>query len=228
MAEFTEDDLMKVIEYVGAFDLFGDAPEAEVLRELGLFEWIRDGLVKNEVAPDDLKGDLDDIETKLTAVFDFSVMESAEAGRSPENEVTPVLSTLSSIKFLSKQLLYSAKAESMQARWAKDYYNGHYAKRTAEINNALSNGTTTGGGYNNEGGASYYVSCICVSLGCRTFPFFHQGFSRVADMAVFPSSSESSTLVPASATPGQCSPRKLTKLVPKKESPSFCTKLTTR
>jgi len=167
MAQFTEDDLCKVLKYVGAFNFLGEeyAPDAEVLRELGLFEMIRNGLVKEGLTPDDLKGDLDDIETKLNAIFADSVMGTAEVGRSPENNVVPAFSTLSSIAALSKHLLYSAKAESMQARWAKDYYNGYYSKRKTEINNALSRGETAGGGgYNNEGGASYYVSLTRVSF----------------------------------------------------------------
>lgn len=47
----------------------------------------------------------------------------------------------------------------MEARWAKDYYDGTYNKRQAEIDQALRDGKVpSNGGYNNEGGVSYIVS----------------------------------------------------------------------
>lgn len=88
-------------------------------------------------------------------------MEAAKGERSTKDGIIPAVSTLGSIRDLSNHLLYSAKAQSMEARWAKDYYNGYFAQRKAQIEEALREGKTaasTGqGGYNNEGGASYYV-----------------------------------------------------------------------
>lgn len=72
-------------------------------------------------------------------------------------EVTQVLSTLRRIEEPSKFLLDSSKPNNMLGRWAKDYYEGSYAKRQAEINKALSEGKSSGGNYNNEGGVSYSV-----------------------------------------------------------------------
>jgi hypothetical protein len=76
-------------------------------------------------------------------------------------EVAQVLSTLRRIEEPSKFLLGSSNPNNMLGRWAKDYYEGSYAKRQSEINKALSEGKTaasTGqGGNNNEGGVSYGV-----------------------------------------------------------------------
>lgn len=80
-------------------------------------------------------------------------------------EVTQVLSTLRRIEEPSKFLLGSSNPNNMLGRWAKDYYEGAYAKRQAQIDKALHDGKPDPGGqgmYNNEGGVSYGVCCRSV------------------------------------------------------------------
>jgi hypothetical protein len=163
MAYFNESELFRRLK---SLEILGDraVEYRRLLHEPGLFEFLQDILVEDGVSPDDLEGDLDDEKLfQVKQAVQQAIMQAAEEGRSTKNEVIPAVSTLGSIRDLSNHLLYSANAQSMQARWAKDYYYGYFAQRKAQIEKALGEGKTaasTGqGGYNNEGGVSYYVRC---------------------------------------------------------------------
>lgn len=84
-------------------------------------------------------------------------------------EVTQVLSTLRRIEEPSKFLLGSSNPNNMLGRWAKDYYEGAYVKRRAQIDTALRDGKPDPGGQgmnNNEGGVSYIVCFRSVVYHC--------------------------------------------------------------
>lgn len=129
-----------------------------------LYKSIVDNLSEHKITLSRLGTPLDnDILYAVHAAVHRAIMDGAEEGRSPKNTIIPAVSTLGAIRDLSNHILCSAQSENMQERWTKEYHDGYYAYKRPQIEAALKEGRTalsTGQrGYNNEGGASYYVCC---------------------------------------------------------------------
>lgn len=134
------------------------------LHEIGLYEYIQENLGFYNISPADFEAGLNDqqrfqVEQSVQQTF----VQAEFDGKKIEDEVMIAVAGLGKIRDLSGHLLYSAKAENMQARWAEEYCREYFAEKREQIEQNIVEGRAVGlGDYNNEGGVSYYV-CYALS-----------------------------------------------------------------
>lgn len=132
------------------------------LHEIGLYDYIQENLEFYKIFPADSEAGLNDqqrfqVEQSVQQAF----VQAEFVGKRIEDELMIAVAGLEKIRDFSNHLLYSAKAENMQARWAEDYYRGYFAQRQEQIERSLAEGRAAElGDYNNEGGASYHVRYV--------------------------------------------------------------------
>lgn len=163
MSDIYDEFLMFEILEKGGFIEEGDQATRYRDSDLDVADKLREEFYRNEIESADLeREDLsEELKEKIKWIIEDVYSELEDEAREAKRAALPGLSALSNIRDTSKHLLYSASPGNMEARWAEDYYNGYFSKRKAQIEEALAQGKTaasTGqGGYNNEGGASYFV-----------------------------------------------------------------------
>lgn len=137
-------------------ELHSEGKVAEKMREIFHFHGIMRSDLRRELSDEDKR--------HIRHLIDGAYILADDDERKAKRLAIPGVSSLSTIRDLSNHLLDSTNLQNMEGRWAEDYYGGYFAKRKAQIEKALAEGKTaasTGqGGYNNEGGASYYVRTL--------------------------------------------------------------------
>jgi len=167
-----EAELFELLKHGGLID-GTDKRAREIQSNRKLADTMR-GLFRNEgITRFQLERGLSDSDKDSTKRLIDRAYDMADvAVEDARKAALPGVSSLGTIQDLSKHLLDSTSPRNMEARWAEEYYGGYFAKRKGQIEDALANGKTaasTGqGGYNNEGGASYYVSTLRFCYSCVT------------------------------------------------------------
>jgi hypothetical protein len=143
MDELTEADLLYVLDSIGAIEsLDGSRSEKDlqVLRQMRLFEVAEGVLAEVEIPPTDVKEGLDEDQVfRLRWRLNNTQVPNNDG---PEEKI-PAIAILTSIAAHSKQLLYPAKAENMQATWAKEYHDGYFTQWKTQVVKALESGEST-------------------------------------------------------------------------------------